>query len=162
MTNWFRYRWRKRVVIDPTVPVWDSDARRADAPSRSGEPDPELARAAKLRRRGLHLFFYAVFCTGVLGALMGQNGYFDLLRLRAEHDEARRGLLEQQVRVDELRRAIQALENDPLARERIAREELNLGYPGEIQFLLPREDVWLEGPLEAPFPDLFPDSETAD
>ena len=54
---------------------------------------------------------------------------------------------------------IDLLEQDPAAKERIAREELGMANPGEIQFLLPREDgeaAGAESPEEDATPPIVP------
>ena len=85
------------------------------------------------------LAFNVVFVAGILAAFVGRGGYFDLARHRDQRQEARQQLAEQQARNDALQRTIELLEHDPAAKERIAREELGMASPGEVQFLLPRE-----------------------
>lgn len=141
--KWLRHRSHQ--WVEQTVPVFDTDARRTDAPQRRGEPDPDHVRSEKLRRRVQILAFNVVFVGGLLAALLGQGGYFDLIRLQRKEDVARRDFSQQQQRVEALRDRIQSLEQDPMARERIAREQLGLALPGEIQFLLPREPQGVPG-----------------
>ncbi|HXV77636.1 MAG TPA: septum formation initiator family protein [Candidatus Polarisedimenticolaceae bacterium] len=150
--RWPRYRFRR--PVEPTVPVFDTDARRSDAPRPPGRPDPESLRAEKLKRRVRILAFHVVFVSGLLAALVGQGGYLELVRKRAERDAAERRLVEQQRRVDALAERIRRLEHDPMARERIAREQLGLARPGEVQFLLPREPVLPLGEPQTPGPDV--------
>ncbi len=142
-----RNRRRSWEVIEPSVPVFETDARRADGPRRRGESDPESERADKLKRRVRLLLFYVVFAAGVLAALVGEGGYFDLLRLRGDRDDTRAAVDERRRELEALRQTIDRLDHDPMAKERIAREQLGLARPGEIQFLLPRN----YGP--APEPD---------
>jgi cell division protein FtsB len=141
------YRQGSRDVVEPTIPVAHTDARRFDGPTRRGDPDPERRRSERLRRRMRVLAFNVVFIGGILAALIGRGGYFDLVRHRGQREEARRQVAEQQARNEALLRAIDSLERDPAAKERIAREQLGMADPGEIQFLLPREGG------EAPAPD---------
>jgi len=96
------------------------------------------------------LAFNVVFIGGILAALIGRGGYFDLVRHRGQRQEARLQAAEQQARNEALRRAIDALERDPAAKERIAREQLGMADPGEIQFLLPRDDAKTPAPDAAP------------
>jgi cell division protein FtsB len=151
--SWLRHRSRE--VVEQTVPVFDTDARRMGGPQRRGEPDPEQIRADKLKRRVLILGFNVIFIGGLLAALLGQGGYFDLMRLRTKRDVADRDLVQQQQRVEALEHRIDRLLHDPMARERIAREQLGMARPGEIQFLLPRDRPGLldedeQGESEAP------------
>jgi len=134
-------RWlrnRSREVVEPTIPVAHTDARRFDGPTRRGDPDPDRRRAERLRRRVRILAFNVVFVAGILAAFVGRGGYFDLVRHRGQRQQAQQQVAEQQARNDALQRTIELLEQDPAAKERIAREELGMANPGEIQFLLPR------------------------
>ena len=135
--SWLRKRSRE--VVEPTIPVAHTDARRFDGPTRRGDPDPDRRRSEVLRRRVRILAFNVVFVAGILAAFVGRGGYFDLSRHRDQRQEARQQLAEQQARNDDLQRTIELLEHDPAAKERIAREELGMASPGEVQFLLPRE-----------------------
>jgi len=157
-----RHRSRSRRVVEQSVPVFSTDARRADRPTRRGEPDPESERSAKLRRRVRVLAFNVVFIAGVVAALVGEGGFLDLGRKRAAREEARQEVAAQQAKNDRLRWEIEHLEKDPIARERIAREELGMARPGEIQFLLPRESYGLGSPAEPESEEAPRVPETAD
>jgi len=135
-------RWlrkRSREVVEPTIPVAHTDARRFDGPTRRGDPDPDRRRSERLRRRVRILAFNVVFVAGIVAAFVGRGGYFDLVRHRGQRQQVRQQVAEQQARNDALKRTIESLEQDPSAKERIAREELGMANPGEIQFLLPRD-----------------------
>ena len=132
-------RKRSREVVEPTIPVAHTDARRMDGPLRRDDPDPDRQRSERLRRRVRILAFNVVFFGGILAALIGRGGYFDLVRHRSQRHQMRQQVAEQQARNNALQRTIELLEQDPAAKERIAREELGMASPGEIQFLLPRE-----------------------
>jgi len=144
-------RSRVRGVVEPVAPVAPTDARPLDGPRRS-DPDPESARSERRRRRVRLLVFNVVLFGGLLAAVVGRGGLLDLIRHREQREEARRKVVDQRARVEALRQAIVELERDPLARERIAREELGLAQPGEIQFLLPRSrtEAWTEELPEPP------------
>ena len=135
--SWLRKRSRE--VVEPTIPVAHTDARRFDGPTRRGDPDPDRRRSEVLRRRVRILAFNVVFVAGILAAFVGRGGYFDLARHRDQRQDARQQLAEQQARNDDLQRTIELLKHDPAAKERIAREELGMAKRGEVQFLLPRE-----------------------
>jgi len=153
--SWLRKRTRE--VVEPTIPVAHTDARRFDGPTRRGDPDPDRRRSERLRRRVRILAFNVVFFAGILAALLGRGGYFDLVRHRGQRHQVEQQVAEQQARNDMLQRTIDLLEQDPAAKERIAREELGMANPGEIQFLLPREEgetsgeSLLEKDAEPPF-----------
>ena len=147
--RWLRFR--PRLVIEPAVPMFDTDARRHDRP-RPKDPaaDVEAGQAARPRRRRLRIVIWnAIFIGGTVFALFGQGGYLDLRRREAERDEALRRLADRRAAVEVERHAVERLRVDPLAKERIAREQLGLAPPGEVQFLLPREG---EGTLESTAP----------
>ena len=76
---------------------------------------------------------------GSVAAFVGQGGYLDMLRLRGEIEGLRAEIGRRQAVVDRLQQQVQGLEQEPAARERIAREQLGLVRSGEIDFLLPRE-----------------------
>jgi len=137
--SWLRKRSRE--VVEQTIPVAHTDARRFDGPTRRGDPDPDRLRSERLRRRVRILAFNVVFIAGILAAFVGRGGYFDLVRHRSQRQAALQQVTEQQTRNDALQRTIELLKQDPAAKERIAREELGMANPGEIQFLLPRDGV---------------------
>jgi cell division protein FtsB len=121
---------------DPVEPA--SDARPVSDHPRRLARDPEAARRTRRRRRAVRLLLGLAFAAGVLTALIGDGGYADLRRRRSEAAALARELEAQRERVANLQEEIVRLETDPSARERIAREELGLVRPGEIDFLLPR------------------------
>jgi len=97
-----------------------------------------------LRRRRFHrkitvLALCGVFAAGTATALFGKGGYLELQRLRRECATVRLEVEQQRVEVLELQDQVQRLEHDPMARERIAREQLGFSRPGEITFILPSD-----------------------
>jgi cell division protein FtsB len=149
--RWLRFR--PRLVIEPAVPIFDTDARRHDSP-RAKEPTADVESgdtAPRPRRRRLRILIWnAIFIGGTVFALFGQGGYLDLRRKEAELDEARHRVAERRAAVEAEREAVERLRVDPVAKERIAREQLGLAPPGEVQFLLPREG---EGTLQSKAPE---------
>jgi len=145
--NWPGLRWGGRESEDAYRP--STDARLIDdGPPRGGQPDPERLRRTRLRRGALLLCLGTFFVAGSLAALVGRGGYLDLTRKREEARNLRGEVATLQVEVGVLGHAVERLETEPWARERIARERLGLILPGEIDFLLPRERDRNPGPAD--------------
>jgi len=138
--DWPRFRWGRLREVAEYEPA--TDARPAEEePARGGCVDPERQRRARLRRGVLVLCLATLFLAGSLVALVGRGGYVDLHRKREEARLLREEVVTLRINVDVLEHVVGRLEAEPLERERIAREQLGLILPGEIDFLLPREGV---------------------
>jgi cell division protein FtsB len=137
LTDWLRFR--RREGRDPADREF-TDARVVDRAGRRRELDPEERRRLTLRRRALVLGLSAVCLSGTLAAVVGKGGYLDMLRLRSEIASLEADIQGREAAVRQLEREVRHLEGDPMARERLAREQLGLIRPGEIDFLLPREE----------------------
>ena len=136
--EWPFLRWGRPSGRDEFEPP--TDARRADeAPPRGGQVDPERQRRVHLRRGALLLCLGTFFVAGGLAALLGRGGYVDLRRKQEEARRLRAELATLKLDVGILGHAVERLESVPMERERIAREQLGLILPGEIDFLLPRD-----------------------
>jgi cell division protein FtsB len=122
----------------PLVPERKSALRK---PARGVEPlrrkrvQPEPL-ASPRRRRILNVLLGFATVVMLVDALVGEKGLVERLR-------ARRQLQEQAAAVNalkgdnaRLRESVRRLEDDPLAIEAIAREELGLIRPGEMLFIL--------------------------
>ncbi len=132
--NWFRLRWIEQdELLEP-----ETDARRAD--DRAGEPEQDLEnqRLTRFRRRAVVFALATVFVGGMLAALFGKGGYHELHGLRSEAGRLEVEVAGLKLDVDLLQREMLSLEEDPAAREKIAREQLGFVLPGEIDLLLPR------------------------
>jgi cell division protein FtsB len=69
----------------------------------------------------------------------GEYGLLDWLKLRHQLAEERRAVRELEVRLDSLERLARALETDPVAQERAAREQFGMIRKGELLYrLVPR------------------------
>ncbi len=66
----------------------------------------------------------------------GEYGTLDWLQLRRQLAEERAALRAVEVELDSLGRAARALETDPVAQERAAREEFGMIRPGELLYRL--------------------------
>ena len=136
--------WRlfgKRAVEATSSVEYATDAHRSEAGERAA-PDPEALKRRRLHRRAVQLLLGGIGAAGLLFALLGEGGYLDLLRVRGETREAQRQLERQRARVQALQAEVEALRDDPAAKERIAREQLGLAEEGEMLFLLaePEDD----------------------
>ncbi len=111
-----------------------------------GEPE----RRAKLLRRVPFLGYILLFSAGTVAAIVGEKGYLDLLRLRAERERTAAQVAAFRAEVEAERRLVERLQSDGLARERIAREQLGLVAPGEVLILLSDDPRARTAPLPAP------------
>ena len=136
--DWPRFRWGRLREVAEYEPA--TDARPAEEePARGGCVDPERQRRIRLRRGVFVLCLATLFLAGSLVALVGRGGYVDLHRKREEARMLREEVATLRVNVGVLDHVVGRLEAEPLERERIAREQLGLVLPGEIDFLLPQE-----------------------
>jgi cell division protein FtsB len=76
----------------------------------------------------------------VVGSLFGDRGILHLVSEREKADRLAREVEELRSENARLAAEIEALASDPLAIERLAREELGLAAPGETVFVI-REDA---------------------
>jgi len=116
-----------------------SDAAPRGSRPRPGDDQAESERRRRLNRRVTVLLIASFFVVFSAAALFAEGGYFDLVGLHGQRDQALRDVTEQQARVDALRRQVGLLQTDPLARERIAREQLGYARKGEVTIILPRD-----------------------
>jgi cell division protein FtsB len=120
--------------------AWPSDARRSESPGIHAAPDPEAERLRRLRLAAIGLFLCLVFVGSALAAVFGDSGFLDLRRRHREIEELTKEVERRKAQVSALDLHVKRLQTDPAAIERIAREDLGLVAPGEITFLLPREE----------------------
>ena len=141
---------------------WPSDARRSDHPHVRPTPDPETERRRRLRLAALAFFLSLVFVGSSLAAVFGESGFLDLRRRHREIRALEKEVERRKAELSTLEAYVKRLETDPTAIERIAREDLGLVKPGEITFLLPREEE-AAGAGETPeqAPELAPDPPAA-
>ena len=112
-----------------------TDARPASRPLRGGATSPASAR----RLQRVLAVGLAGFCVaGSVSAFIGEGGFLDMLGLRRQITRLRGETRARRATIERLRGAVVALEQEPAARLRIAREQLGLLRPGEVDFLLPR------------------------
>jgi len=81
----------------------------------------------------------------------GEYGMLDWLKLRSQLAEERRAVRDLERQLDSLQRLAHALETDPAAQERAAREQFGMIRKGELLYrLVPQADVGNEGGAPAP------------
>ena len=81
----------------------------------------------------------------------GEYGMLDWLKLRSQLGEERRAVRELEHQLDSLQRLAHALETDPAAQERAAREQFGMIRRGELLYrLVPKVDAGDENPAPTP------------
>jgi cell division protein FtsB len=134
--SWLRFR--RYEPNEPVVPAPETDAHPAGIQRPRRGAEPEVQGRLQLRRRAVVFALLTLFGLGGMGALVGQGGALEARRLRAEVERLDAEVRQQEATVATLRSEVELLGQDGLARERVAREQLGLMRPGEIDFLLPR------------------------
>jgi cell division protein FtsB len=114
----------------------DSDARPLSRPVKGvkGKPPRRLGRS--LAGVGLG----ALCVAGSAAALLGEHGWIERRRLRVALADMEAEASRERERLAQLEDEVAGLRDDPLARERIAREDLGYTRPEEVLFLLPKEE----------------------
>src|SRR2546427_10768626 len=124
---------RQRVPHGPGRQVQPVAAHRRGAGRRGRLPGPTLVRAVtRAQLAGLAAAL-------VLAALVFQAGEYstlDWLKLRRQLAEERRTVRALEVELDSLERLAHALETDPAAQERAAREQFGMIRRGELLYRL--------------------------
>ena len=132
---------RRRTGKPPgdATPDWEfpTDAQPSAGRPRRGEREAEVTRRLLFRRRVTVLVLGAIFVGGTAAALFAEGGYLELRRLRGQRERLTAEVEAQRAEVAALGEEVRRLVEEPLARERIAREKLGLAREGEITFLLP-------------------------
>jgi len=83
----------------------------------------------------------------------GEYGMLDWLTLRSQLAEERRAVRELERQLDSLQRLAHALETDPAAQERAAREQFGMIRKGELLYrLVPKVEAGSEDGAPAPVP----------
>jgi len=84
----------------------------------------------------------AVVVLAGLAFQAGEYGMLDWLKLRSQLAEERRAVRELEHQLDSLQRLAHALETDPAAQERAAREQFGMIRKGELLYrLVPKVDA---------------------
>ena len=85
-------------------------------------------------KRGQVVAVLGVFALVAFALLAGEYGTFDWLTLRRQVADERAAIAELEIEVDSLDRLARALETDPAAQERAAREGFGMIRDGEILY----------------------------
>jgi cell division protein FtsL len=95
--------------------------------------------AGTLRRNATYVL--VLVCVVLLvHEIFGQHGFLALRQEKKEIESLRQQIRQLQHENDELDKRIKALQSDPKAIERLAREQMRLARPGEIIYTLPEKD----------------------
>jgi cell division protein FtsB len=95
--------------------------------------------AASLRRYATYAL--VLVCVGLVGhEIFGPHGFLALRQEKKEIESLRQQILQLQQENDQLDKRIKALQSDPEAIERLAREQMRLARPGETIYTVPDKD----------------------
>jgi cell division protein FtsB len=103
--------------------------------------DERRRNEAGLRRKAVTLFGVILLIALVVGSLFGDRGILQLVSQRERAEVLARELDEMRMENQRLAQEIRALQADPRAIERLAREELGLARPGEKVFVIRDESA---------------------
>jgi cell division protein FtsB len=94
--------------------------------------------AATVRRNLSYVL--VVVCVALLAhEIFGPHGFLALRQEKKEIDTLRQQIHQLRVENEQLDKRIKALQSDPKAIERLAREQMRLARPGEIIYTLPEQ-----------------------
>ena len=95
--------------------------------------------AATLRRNAAYVL--VLVCIALLvHEIFGAHGFLALRQEKNEVESLRQQIQKLQRENEQLDKRIKALQSDPKAIERLAREQMRLARPGEIIYTLPEKD----------------------
>jgi cell division protein FtsL len=101
-----------------------------------GPRDDRRRNEAGLRKKAVTLFGVILLVALVVGSLFGDRGILQLVSQRERAEAMAREIDEMREENTRLAQEIRALQADPRAVERLAREELGLARPGEKVFVI--------------------------
>ena len=115
------------------LPSPERPARPALKRARKFQPKPvSPARAPRI----LRYLIVALALVIIVDGLVGDGGLVDTIRAQREYAALETYVERLRIENARLREEARRLREDPLAIESIAREELNLIYPGETLFII--------------------------
>jgi len=129
---------KKGAVAVTLVTAAATDARPNDG--KATRYDPAQRRRRERHQKGAVILFAIVFLTGSAAALFAKGGHLERRRMERRVQLAAKVLDGQLRDVHKLQRQVSEINRDPVARERLAREELGYSRRGEIVFLLAEPD----------------------
>ncbi len=95
---------------------------------------------ARMKRRAMGLLFLAVLLSLIIFTISGEGGAITLYMRWQEKKSLATEIVDLQATNTKKKLRNLALETDPRAVERIAREELDLMRPGEVMIVLPEAE----------------------
>ena len=98
--------------------------------------DDRRRNEAGLRKKAVTLFGVILLIALVVGSLFGDRGILQLVSQRERAEALAREIDEMREENQRLAQEIRALQSDPRAVERLAREQLGLARPGEKVFVI--------------------------
>jgi cell division protein FtsB len=112
-----------------------TSGRTSGATSEPGaEPGRPASRPAPPALWGAVLFLLALL------ALAGGKSYRDLAAVRERESELESQLAATRAEIESFEHRLERLRRDPVALERLAREELGMVRPGDVVIVLPPEE----------------------
>ena len=108
--------------------------------------------AATLRRNATYVL--VLVCVALLvHEIFGSHGFLALRQEKKEIESLRLQIRQLQDENEQLDKRIKALQSNPKAIERLAREQMRLARPGELIYTLPEKDL-----KKDPAPPVAPES----
>jgi len=109
----------------------------------------KLAWDAATFRRNANYVLVLVCIAMLVHEVFGQHGLLALRQEKKEIENLRQQIQQLQHENEQLDKRIKALQSDPKAIERLAREQMRMARPGEIIYTLPEKDPKKEQPPPA-------------
>jgi cell division protein FtsB len=100
----------------------------------------KLSRDAATLRRNATYILVLVCIALCVHEVFGQHGILAMRREQKEVESLRQRIQQLQQENEKLDKQIKALQSDPKAIERVAREQMHMARPGEIIYTLPEKD----------------------
>ena len=95
--------------------------------------------AATLRRNAT--YFLILICIALfVHEIFGPHGFLALRQEKKETESLRQQIRQLQYENEQLDKRVKALQSDPKAIERVAREQMRLARPGEVIYTWPEKD----------------------
>ena len=103
-------------------------------------PHRDARRAARATVRAVFLLSAVLTLVFLISFMFSEEGIAELQRARKQVDDLEREIAQLQSDNTRLRKEIDSLGRSTFVVERIAREDLGMSKPGEVVYMLPREE----------------------